>query len=133
VPARNMVFLSFAVSFAEASGADAVFIGAHQLDYSNYPDCRGGFFECFQKTVDAGTRSGVEGRGVKIIAPLLDLTKKEIVSEGLRLGVPFGNTWSCYRSGNSPCGVCESCLLRGKAFTEAGIADPLTEESLDNG
>jgi len=133
VPARNIVFLSFAVSFAEASGAGAVFIGAHQLDYSNYPDCRGEFFECFQRTVDAGTKSGVEGRGVKIITPVLDFTKKEIVAEGVRLGVPFGNTWSCYHQGEGPCGTCESCLLRAKAFAEAGIADPLTVNSGNNG
>lgn len=134
VPARNIVFLSFAVSFAESIGAGAVFIGAHQLDYSNYPDCRGEFFECFQKAVDVGTKSGVEGRVVKIITPVLDFTKKEIVAEGVRLGVPFGDTWSCYHQGEVwPCGACESCLFRAKAFEEAGIEDPLMVDSGNNG
>ena len=125
VPARNIIFLSFAVSCAEAVGAEAVFIGAHQLDFSNYPDCRGSFFESFREAVKNGTKSGSEGRPVRIETPVLNSTKKEIVAAGARLGVPFEHTWSCYKEGEEPCGACESCLLRSKAFYEAGIADPL--------
>ncbi|MDD5634140.1 MAG: 7-cyano-7-deazaguanine synthase QueC [Candidatus Omnitrophica bacterium] len=125
VPARNIIFLSFAVSFAEAIGAGAVFIGAHQMDFSNYPDCRGEFFENFQRTIRKGTKYGAEGHPVKIITPILNKTKREIVEIGDRLGVPFKKTWSCYKGGSRPCGVCESCMFRAKGFREAGVKDPL--------
>jgi 7-cyano-7-deazaguanine synthase len=125
VPARNILFLSYGVSFAEATGAEAVFIGAHQLDYSNYPDCRGDFFESFQETIKRGTRAGVEGSSIKIVTPILDFTKKAIVEKGCELGVPFELTWSCYKGGASPCDTCESCMLRTKAFGEAGVVDPI--------
>ncbi|MCK4851819.1 MAG: 7-cyano-7-deazaguanine synthase QueC [Candidatus Omnitrophica bacterium] len=125
VPARNIVFLSFGVSFAEAIDAEALFIGAHQLDFSNYPDCRTPFFESFQETVRQGTKKGVEGRGVRIVAPIIDRTKKEIIEAGLGLGVAFEHTWSCYKGGALPCGACESCMFRAAAFAEAGIPDPL--------
>lgn len=118
VPARNMIFLSFGVSFAEAIKAKAVFIGAHQIDFSNYPDCREEFFKSFQKTIDCGTRAGGCGESVKIITPIISKTKKEIVKIGRNLGVPFENTWSCYEGGETPCGVCESCLFRSQAFEE---------------
>ena len=126
VPARNIIFLGFGVSYAEAIGAEAVFIGAHQLDFSNYPDCRGEFFESYQETIRRGTRSGSEGKAVRIVTPILDCTKSDIVKKGLELGVPFEKTWSCYGDGKEPCGSCESCVLRAKGFFEAGIADPLT-------
>ena len=125
VPGRNIIFLSFAVSFAEAIGARAVFIGAHQLDFSNYPDCREEFFKSFQKTIKRGTKRGSEGREIRIVTPVIDKTKKEIVEEGNILGVPFEYTWSCYKEGEAPCGVCESCLFREKAFDEAGAPDPV--------
>ncbi len=125
VPARNIIFLSFAVSYAEAIGAEAVFIGAHQLDFSNYPDCRSEFFESFRETVRRGTKRGSEGREVRIVTPIIDRTKKEIVETGSRLGVPFEYTWSCYRGGEKPCGTCESCLFRRRAFEEAGVRDPM--------
>ena len=125
VPARNMIFLSYGVSFAEAIGAGSVFIGAHQLDYSNYPDCRGEFFGSFREMVSRGTRSGVEGRSVRIETPILDMTKKQIVQKGIELGVPFEHTWSCYKQGDRPCGECESCAFRIKAFEECGMTDPL--------
>jgi len=128
VPARNIIFLSFGVSFAEAIGAESVFIGAHQLDYSNYPDCRGEFFASFQEMSDRGTRRGVGGRGIRIGTPVLDMTKKEILATGNKLGVPFEYTWSCYQDGETPCGVCESCILRARAFSEAGVADPLLRQ-----
>ncbi len=130
VPSRNIIMLSFGTSFAEAIDADAVFIGAHQLDYSNYPDCRGEFFESFQESVRRGTKKGTRGRGIKIETPIINKTKKEIIEIGSNLGVPFGNTWSCYIDGDKPCGICESCLLRSKAFGEAGIEDPLTAKNL---
>lgn len=124
VPARNMIFLSFAVSFAESIGAEAVFIGAHQLDFSNYPDCRSDFFDGFRNVIHFGTRGGREGNEVEIVTPVIDKTKQEIVEIGKQLGVPFEHTWSCYRAGTRPCGVCESCLLRAEAFDAAGIEDP---------
>ncbi len=123
VPGRNIIFLSFGVSFAEAIGAEAVYIGAHQLDFSNYPDCRGEFFESFQEVIRRGTRDGKHG--IEIVTPILNRTKKEIVEIGNRLGVPFEHTWSCYRGGEAPCGTCESCLFRAQAFRDAGIEDPL--------
>jgi len=129
VPGRNIIFLSFAASFAESVGADAVFIGAHQLDFSNYPDCRAEFMESFQETIRLGTKRGNEGKGIKIETPVLNKTKKEIVELGSRLGVPFEYTWSCYKDGEAPCGSCESCLFRIKAFKEAGIQDPLLSRS----
>ncbi len=124
VPARNLIFMSFAVSFAEAIGAEAVFIGAHQLDFSNYPDCREDFFESFKETVRTGTKSGAEGHAVRVITPVLDMTKNEIIRTGIELGVPFQYTWSCYEGGKFPCGKCESCLLRAKGFADAGKIDP---------
>jgi len=122
VPARNMIFLSFAVSFAETTGASAIFIGAHQLDYSNYPDCRAEFFESFNNMIKVGTKAGVDGREIRVITPVIDMTKKEIVETGARLGVPFEHTWSCYEGGKTPCGECESCLFRAEAFKKAGIS-----------
>jgi 7-cyano-7-deazaguanine synthase len=125
VPARNMIFLSYGVSFAESIKAGKVFIGAHELDFSNYPDCRKEFFETFQEAVFRGTKAGAEGDGVKIETPIIGKTKKEIVRIGASLGVPFEYTWSCYKEGEAPCGVCESCIFRAKAFEEADIKDPL--------
>jgi len=131
VPARNMIFLSYGVSFAEAIGADAVFIGAHQLDYSNYPDCRSGFFDVFGESVRIGTKRGAEGSEVKVVTPIINMTKKEIVGMGNELGVPFEYTWSCYKQDSTPCGKCESCVFRIKAFEEAGIQDPLMSRDLN--
>ena len=131
VPARNIIFLSYGVSYAEAAGAEAVFIGAHQLDFSNYPDCRSEFFEAFQEAVKKGTREGVEGRSVRIETPVVNMTKKEILARGLELGVPFEHTWSCYKGDEFPCGTCESCLFRAKAFEEAGVTDPAAREQVD--
>ncbi|MBL7072359.1 MAG: 7-cyano-7-deazaguanine synthase QueC [Candidatus Omnitrophica bacterium] len=124
VPARNMIFLSFAVSLAETEGARAVFIGAHQLDYSNYPDCRTEFFESFNNMIKVGTKAAAGSQPIRIITPVIDMTKKEIVEQGARLGVPFEYTWSCYDGEKTPCGECESCLFRVAAFKEAGVKDP---------
>ncbi|MBF0386870.1 MAG: 7-cyano-7-deazaguanine synthase QueC [Candidatus Omnitrophica bacterium] len=118
VPARNIIFLSFAASFAEAVGARVIFIGANALDYSGYPDCRPAFFKAFQKALDQGLKAGVEHHGVRIETPLLKLSKAQIIALGLRLGVPYEKTWSCYQGGAQPCGVCDSCRLRAKGFTE---------------
>ena len=125
VPGRNLVFLSFALSLAEASGSSAVFIGAHAQDYSGYPDCRPEFFRALQKLAGVGTRAGVEHRPIKIITPLIDKKKSQIIKEGLRLGVPFQLTWSCYQGGKRPCGKCDSCYYRAKGFKELGIVDQL--------
>jgi len=127
VPARNILFLSYAVSLAEARGARAVFIGAHSQDYSGYPDCRPQFYKAFQKAIDAGTRAGVERRPIKIIAPLIHSGKAGIIRLGKKLGVPFVMTWSCYAGGSRPCGVCDSCLFRAKGFKQAGFPDPALE------
>lgn len=125
VPGRNSVFLSMALSCAEAENAEAIFIGANALDYSGYPDCRPEYLQAVAKAMWSGTKAGVEGRKVEIKAPLIHLTKKDIVLLGHKLGVPFQTTWSCYAGGDKPCGACDSCILRAKGFREAGIPDPL--------
>ena len=126
VPGRNIIFLSLALSFAEAAGAEAIFIGAHMQDYSGYPDCRSDFFQAFGKAAKRGTKSGVQGRGIAIHTPLINKNKSGIIRLGLNLGVPFELTWSCYRGGHKPCGSCESCYFRARGFAEAGVADPLS-------
>ena len=125
VPARNTVLLGLGLSWAEAVGADAVFIGAHAVDYSGYPDCRPEFLDAFRKVSALGTKRGVEGKAVKIEAPLVDMGKTEIVKLGKELRVPFELTRSCYSGGEKACGVCDSCIIRLEAFKEAGIADPI--------
>lgn len=121
VPARNIVFLSFALSFAETVGARAIFIGAHAEDYSGYPDCRPVFFRAFAKMAKAGT---LRGKAIKILAPLLNMNKTQIINLGKKLGVPFNLTWSCYRGGIIPCGRCDSCYYRAKGFKGAYLSDP---------
>jgi len=121
VPARNIIFLSFALSFAEAIKANAIFIGAHAQDYSGYPDCRSEFFHAFKKVASTGTKAGIEKNGVEIKTPLLNMGKADIIRLGSRLKVPFELTWSCYKGGRAPCGVCDSCYYRDKGFKEAGI------------
>lgn len=124
VPGRNTIFLSLAVSYAEAIGADAVFIGAHVQDSSGYPDCRKGYLEAFNRVVRSGTKSGLEGR-LKLRYPLIGKNKAGIIKLGQRLGVPFELTWSCYKGGSKPCGESDSCVLRAQGFAEAGLADPI--------
>ena len=130
VPARNTIFLSIGLAYAEAIGADAIFIGATATDYAGYPDCRSEYIKAFQEMADLAIKRGVEGRPIKIQAPLLHLAKAEIVKKGLEFGVPFENTWSCYQGGKKACGQCDSCLLRLKGFKEAGVLDPLSYEFL---
>ncbi len=125
VPARNIIFLSFAASFAEAAGAGVILIGANAVDYSGYPDCRPKFFKAFQAALDQGLKTGVEKKGIRILTPLIDMTKEEIVRLGQKLGVPFAMTWSCYNGAEKVCGVCDSCRLRAKGFLDAGIVDPV--------
>lgn len=125
VPGRNIIFLSFALSYAEAKGASAVYIGAHTQDYSGYPDCRPEFFSAFNKIISCGTKAGIEKRKIRIEAPLIRKNKAQIIKMGSALGVPFELTWSCYQGGQHPCGKCDSCYYRMKGFKEAGIEDPL--------
>jgi len=124
VPGRNTLFLSYGLSCAEAIGAEAVMIGANALDYAGYPDCRPDFISAMSKVFTLGTKAGRQGKPIKIIAPLLKLTKSQIVKLGIRLGVPYQMTWSCYRGGKKPCGICDSCVLRAKGFREAEKKDP---------
>ncbi|MFH1175440.1 MAG: 7-cyano-7-deazaguanine synthase QueC [bacterium] len=124
VPGRNIIFLSFALSYAEALNAEAVFIGAHAQDYSGYPDCRPEFYRAFIKAAKAGTKAGVEGKPIKIITPLINKNKSQIIKLGKKLNVPFEWTWSCYEGAQSPCGRCDSCYFRAKGFKKAGLEDP---------
>lgn len=128
VPARNLIFLSLAVSYAEAKGAQRVYFGANSLDYSGYPDCRPEFLQAFAKAAALGTRVGVEAQPVEIVAPLQHLTKAEIIQRGLDLGLDYSLTWSCYQGEEKACGKCDSCQIRLKAFKSLGIKDPITYE-----
>ncbi len=126
VPARNTIFLSFGLAWAEVLGAADLFIGANALDYSGYPDCRPEYLEAFERVANLGTKAGVEGRRFRIHAPLLRLTKAQIIRKGMELGVDYALTLSCYDpdSRGRACGRCDSCLLRKKGFAEAGVPDP---------
>ncbi|MCC6199652.1 MAG: 7-cyano-7-deazaguanine synthase QueC [Moraxellaceae bacterium] len=126
VPARNTVFLSFALGLAEVVGADAIFIGVNSVDYSGYPDCRPEFIDAFETMANLATKAGVEGHHMKIHTPLMHLTKAEIVQTGMALGVDYALTVSCYQadSEGSACGVCDSCRLRRKGFEDADVPDP---------
>jgi 7-cyano-7-deazaguanine synthase len=128
VPARNTIFMSFALAWAEVIGSSDIFIGVNALDYSGYPDCRPEFIEAFEKMANLATRAGVEGvQALKIHTPLIAMTKAQIIAEGLKLGVDYSLTSSCYdpSAAGKPCGQCDSCLLRQKGFRENGISDPL--------
>jgi 7-cyano-7-deazaguanine synthase len=129
VPARNTILLGLALGYAETVGAFDLFIGANIQDYSGYPDCRPEFLEAFERLANLATKAGVEGAGrFRVHAPLLKLTKAEIIREGTRLGVDYAQTLSCYDPDERgrACGQCDSCLLRKKGFEEAGIPDPTT-------
>jgi 7-cyano-7-deazaguanine synthase len=129
VPARNTVFLSLALAWAEALGARDIFIGVNAVDYSGYPDCRPAFIESFERTAALATKAGVEGERFTIHAPLISMTKGDIIRRGLELGLDYGLTTSCYdpRPGGEPCGRCDSCALRARGFAEAGVPDPAAE------
>ena len=127
VPARNTVFLSLALAFAETRGADRIGIGVNAIDFSGYPDCRPDFLEAFERLAQLATRAGVEGREIRIYAPLATMSKAEIIREGTRLGIDYALTHSCYdpEPGGRPCGQCDSCRLRARGFADAGMPDPL--------
>jgi 7-cyano-7-deazaguanine synthase len=128
VPARNTIFLSFALAWAETLASSDIFIGVNALDYSGYPDCRPEYIHAYEQLANLATKAGVEGtRRLNIHAPLINLTKSEIIKRGLDLGVDYANTSSCYDPGpdGMPCGTCDSCQLRAKGFAEIGVTDPL--------
>jgi 7-cyano-7-deazaguanine synthase len=129
VPARNTIFLSFALALAERLEAADIFFGANQLDYSGYPDCREEYVEAFERMANLATKAGVEGKSrIKIHAPLIHMSKAEIIKKGLELRIDYGLTWSCYDPADDgrACGLCDSCQLRLKGFSEAGIKDPIS-------
>lgn len=124
VPARNTIFLSIAASYAEVTGADVIFIGAHVDDASGYPDCREAYLKAFDRVLRTGTKRGAEKK-LSLKFPLIGKDKSGIIRLGALLGVPFEDTWSCYMGGVVPCGRCDSCILRAKGFREAGLEDPV--------
>jgi|SRR5208337_1270583 len=125
VPFRNANLLSIATSFAEARAAEAIFIGVQSLDYSGYPDCRPAFISAFQRVIELGTKDTTE---ITLFTPFIHMTKTDILREGIRLGVPYEHTWSCYRNEEKACGTCGSCHFRREAFDTAGIRDPIEYE-----
>ncbi|MGI6657043.1 MAG: 7-cyano-7-deazaguanine synthase QueC [Desulfobulbus sp.] len=138
VPGRNILFLAHALSWAEALGVADIFLGINAVDYSGYPDCRPEFLAAFERMAALGTKAGVEGAPIRFHAPLLHLSKKEIIATGMRLGVDYGQTHSCYdpAADGRACGQCDACLLRLKGFREAGLEDPalyVTREPVNRG
>jgi 7-cyano-7-deazaguanine synthase len=131
VPARNTVFLSLALAWAEVLGAEAIVIGVNALDYSGYPDCRPEYIEAFEKLASLATKAGVEGNRLRVLAPLQTLSKADIVRRGTAIGLDYSLTLSCYdpRPDRTPCGRCDSCVLRARGFAEAGIPDPALARS----
>lgn len=128
VPARNIIFLSYAAGLAEVLDAEAIYIGVNAIDYSGYPDCRPEFISAFEEMIRVGTKSGVEGKAIKIKTPLLRLTKAEIIKLADSVGAPLHLTTSCYNGKEKACGTCDSCVLRLKGFKEAGLEDPIQYE-----
>ncbi len=128
VPARNTIFLSYALAHAETIEADSIWIGVTAVDYSGYPDCRPEYIEAMQHVADVGTKRGVEGNAPVIAAPVIDMAKHEIIERGIDLGAPLEHTWSCYRDGDAACGRCDSCRIRLKGFARAGVEDPIAYE-----
>lgn len=127
VPARNTIFLSFALGLAEVLGSADLFIGVNAVDYSGYPDCRPEYIKAFEAMANLATRAGVEGTRLRIHTPLIELTKAQIITRGRELGIDFGLTFSCYDprpETDRPCGHCDSCLIRARGFAEAGVGDP---------
>ena len=129
VPARNTIFLSYALAWAEVLDAADIFIGVNAVDFSGYPDCRPEFIQAFERMANLATKAGVEGKGITIQTPIIHMTKAEIIKKGVSLGVDYSMTHSCYDPAEDgrPCGKCDSCLLRKKGFEEAGLTDPLLE------
>ena len=131
VPARNTVFLSYALAMAEVSNAEAIFIGVNAVDYSGYPDCRPDFIEAFQTMANLATKVGIEGKPLEIKTPLIALTKAQIIQKGVNLGLDYALTVSCYQadSEGKACGKCDSCALRKQGFSDAGVEDPTVYQS----
>ena len=125
VPARNIIFLSYGASYAETISADTIFIGANAIDYSGYPDCRPEFYRAFINALHTGLKTGVQGKPLKILTPLICKTKAQIIQLGIKFKVPYHLTWSCYQGGLKPCGKCDSCILRNNGFNSLHIRDPL--------
>jgi 7-cyano-7-deazaguanine synthase len=123
VPARNMIMLSVAVGLCESVDAEMIYIGANSVDYSGYPDCRKEFFTAFEEMITKGTKAGVEGRPIRIMTPILEMSKSEIIKLGKELNAPLHLTWSCYDGGAKACGRCDSCILRLNGFSDAGHKD----------
>ncbi|MCQ2056181.1 MAG: 7-cyano-7-deazaguanine synthase QueC [archaeon] len=128
VPARNIIMMSVAAGLCESIGADRIYIGVNNVDYSGYPDCRTEFIEQFQKMLAVGTKAGVEGHQIKIETPIMKLSKADIVRLGKKLGAPLHLTWSCYKGQEKACGKCDSCQLRLRGFQEAGYKDEIEYE-----
>jgi 7-cyano-7-deazaguanine synthase len=125
VPARNTILLALAAGLAEVVGAGRIWIGVNAVDYSNYPDCRPEFIGAMKTALRFGTKAGLEGKPIGIEAPLIHMSKAEIITHGLALGVPYGETWSCYEGGEEPCHTCDSCRLREAAFHSLNLEDPI--------
>lgn len=128
VPGRNTIFISLALAYAETLDADNIFLGVNAMDYSGYPDCRSEFINKFNELAKLSNKRGVEGLPIHINAPIINMTKKEIIKLGLELGVPYELTWSCYEGGEKACGKCDSCELRVEGFKQNGISDPIEYE-----
>lgn len=129
VPARNTIFLSIALGYAETVNADCIAIGVTSSDYSGYPDCRPEYINAYQNLINLATKKTIEGKKITLFTPLIQLSKNEIIKKGKEIGVPFEDTWSCYRGNTLACGRCDSCLLRLKGFQKLGLSDPLTYET----
>jgi len=129
VPARNTIFISTALAFAETVDADAIFIGVNAVDFSGYPDCRPLYVKRFRKLLDVATKKTCGGGKITLCTPLLNMSKEAIIKKGLSLSLDFSITWSCYKGGKNPCGRCPSCIIRARAFASAGVSDPLNAHS----
>jgi 7-cyano-7-deazaguanine synthase len=129
VPARNTLFLSYALAIAEIINAAFIYIGANNIDYSGYPDCRPEYFMAFQHMANLATKRGIEGNPIVIKTPIIHLSKAEIIKKGMDIGAPLHLTWSCYRGNRQACGKCDACLLRLKGFQKVGIKDPIKYEN----
>jgi 7-cyano-7-deazaguanine synthase len=134
VPARNTIFLSFALAYAEVTGANDIFLGINAIDYSGYPDCRPEYLEAYERMANLATKASTQdGRRFRLHAPLLRMGKADIIRKGIELGVPYELTWSCYEGGELACGTCDSCLLRLNGFAEAGERDPIVYAGIHAG
>ena len=128
VPGRNTVFIAIALSLAEAKGARAIYLGINMIDYSGYPDCRSEYLKTYQDLAGLSSKAGIEGNTPQLVAPLIKKNKVDIIKEAVRLGVPIEKTWSCYKGGHKPCGLCDSCRIRDQALIEAGYPSLATNK-----